>query len=258
MKESMVRYDFVGRAVFVTGGTSGIGLATARAFGRAGASVVVAARGVDRGEAARALLEGDGTPAAFAPVDVRDEASVAAAVDATRRRFGRLDFAFNCAGAGGDMAPLERADQGVWDDVMAVTARGTWLSMRHEIPAMLSCGGGAVVNMSSIYGMVGRAAHHAYVASKHAVVGMSRSVALEHATRGVRVNALCAGVTATSGMRQAEVMMPEVVRGLVAEHPMGRMASEEEVANAVLWLCSPGAGYVTGTAIAVDGGFLAA
>jgi NAD(P)-dependent dehydrogenase (short-subunit alcohol dehydrogenase family) len=156
------------------------------------------------------------------------------------------------------MAPLERADQGVWDDVMAITARGIWLSMRHEIPAMLASGGGAIVNMSSIYGLVGKAAHHAYVASRHAVVGMSRSVALEQATRGIRVNALCAGVTATAGMRQAETIMPEAVRALVAEHPMGRMASEEEVANAVLWLCSPGAGYVTGAAIAVDGGFLAA
>jgi NAD(P)-dependent dehydrogenase (short-subunit alcohol dehydrogenase family) len=258
MKASMVHYDFSGRVAFVTGGTSGIGLATARSFGRAGASVVVAARGADSGESARASLEADGISAAFVPADVRDEASVAAAVDAVRRRFGRLDFAFNCAGAGGDMAPLERADQGVWDEVMAVTARGVWLSMRYEIPAMVGHGGGAIVNMSSIYGVVGRAAHHAYVASKHAVVGMSRSVALEYAKRAIRVNALCAGVTATAGMRQAETMMPDIVRDLVAEHPMGRMASEEEVANAVLWLCSPGAGYVTGAAIAVDGGFLAA
>lgn len=258
MQASMVHYDFKGAVVFVTGGTSGIGLATARAFGRAGASVVVAGRGADRGERVRALLEADGTKAAFVGADVRDEASIAAAVDAVQRRFGRLDCAFNCAGAGGDMAPLERANQSVWDDVMAVTARGTWLSMRHEIPAMLASGGGAIVNMGSIYGVVGRAAHHAYVASKHAVVGLSRSVALEHATRGIRVNALCAGVTATAGMRQAETMMPDVVRDLVLEHPMGRMASEEEIANAVLWLCSPGAGYVTGAAIAVDGGFLAA
>jgi len=195
---------------------------------------------------------------AFVPTDVRDEASVAAAVDAAIRRFGRLDFAANCAGAGGDMAPLDRADQGIWDDVMAVNARGVWLSMRHEVRAMLASSGGAIVNMSSIYGAAGKAAHHAYVASKHAVIGMSRSVALEHAMRGVRVNAVCAGVTATAGMRQAEAIVPELVRELVAQHPMGRMASEDEIAGAVLWLCSPGAGYVTGAAIAVDGGFLAA
>src|SRR5271170_5229593 len=215
----MVRYNFEGRTVFITGGTSGIGLATARAFGRAGANVFVAARGTDAGEKARSRLAADGATATFVAVDVRDESSVAAGVQAALGRSGRLDFAFNCAGAGGDMAPLERADQGVWDDVMAVTARGVWLSMRHEIPAMLASGGGAIVNMSSIYGRVGRAAHHAYVASKHAVVGLTRSVALEHATRGVRVNALCAGITATSGMLQAEAAVPDVVRGLVEEHP---------------------------------------
>jgi NAD(P)-dependent dehydrogenase (short-subunit alcohol dehydrogenase family) len=140
---------------------------------------------------------------------------------------------------------------------MAVNARGVWLSMRHEIRAMLACGGGAIVNMSSIYGEAGKAAHHAYVASKHAVIGMSRSVAIEHAVRGVRVNAICAGVTATRGMREAEAVVPEIVRELVAQHPMARMASEEEIAGAALWLCSPGAAYVTGTALAVDGGFLA-
>jgi NAD(P)-dependent dehydrogenase (short-subunit alcohol dehydrogenase family) len=133
-----------------------------------------------------------------------------------------------------------------------------WLAMRYEIPEMLASGGGAVVNMSSVYGAAGKAAHHAYVASKHAVIGMTRSVALEYAARGVRVNAICAGVTATTSMRQAEDAMPGAVRALVAEHPMGRMASEDEVANAVLWLCSEGAGFVTGAPIAVDGGFLAA
>jgi A-factor type gamma-butyrolactone 1'-reductase (1S-forming) len=193
----------------------------------------------------------------FVPLDVREEGSVTAAIDETLRLVGRLDFAVNCAGSGGDMAPLERTDQAVWDDVMAVNARGVWLSMRHEIPAILASGGGAVVNISSIYAVAGRAAHHAYVASKHAILGMTRSVALEYATRGVRVNTVCAGVTRTAGMRHAERVVPDVVAELVAEHPMKRMASEDEVAHAVLWLCSEGAGYVTGAPLYVDGGFLA-
>lgn len=256
----MIAHDFSARTVFISGGTSGIGLATARAFGRAGANVAVAARGVEAGERARATLEADGASAMFASLDVRDDSSVQAAIAATRARFGRLDVAVNCAGAGGDMAPIERSDQNVWDDVMAVNARGVWLCMRHAALAMLesSARGGAIVNVSSIYGLAGKAAHHAYVASKHAVVGMTKSVAIELAPRGIRVNALCAGVTATASMREAERAVPQLVQALVAEHPMNRMATEDEIAQAILWLSSPAAGYVTGAAIAADGGFLAA
>lgn len=254
----MIRYDFSGRVALIIGGTSGIGLATARGFARAGAGVVVAARGEDAGRAACAALEAEGARALFVQTDVREEASVARAVDGAVKHFGRLDFAVNCAGHGGDMAPLESTNQDVWDSVMAINARGVWLGMRYELPAILASGGGAIVNMSSIYGAAGKAAHHAYVASKHAVVGMTRSVALEYASRGVRVNAICAGVTRTPGMRQAEAFVPELVRDLVAQHPMGRMATEEEIAGAVLWLCSDSAGYVTGTPLSVDGGFLAA
>jgi NAD(P)-dependent dehydrogenase (short-subunit alcohol dehydrogenase family) len=253
----MISYDFSGKVVFITGGSSGIGLAVAQAFGLAGACVSLVARGAEAGERARAALEREGAAALFIPADCREEDAVAAAVARTLSRFGRLDFACNAAGIGGDFAPLEHARQNVWDDVMALNARGVWLSMRHEIAAMLPTGG-AIVNMSSVYGLAGKAAHHAYVASKHAVIGLSRSAAIEYATRGIRVNAVCAGVTATASMRQAEVAAPELVRALVTQHPMGRMASEEEIAGAVLWLCSEGAGYVTGTALAVDGGFTAA
>jgi NAD(P)-dependent dehydrogenase (short-subunit alcohol dehydrogenase family) len=254
----MTSHDFSGRVVFITGGTSGIGLATARAFARSGARVVVTSRNEQAGREACATLERDGAEALFVRTDVREEELVARAIEQTVERFGRLDFAFNCAGVGGDMQPFERANQEVWDDVVATNMRGTWLCMRYEIPAMLASGGGAIVNMSSIYAMAGKAAHHAYVASKHAVLGMTRSVALEYAGRGIRVNAVCAGVTATAGMCQAEAAFPELVHALVAQHPMGRMASEAEIAEAVLWLCSAGAGYVTGTPLAVDGGFLAA
>lgn len=254
----MINFDYSGRVAFVTGGTSGIGLATARAFARAGASVAVVARGEDAGRAACALLEAEGARALFVPTDVTDEASVARAVGTAVEQLGRVDFAVNSAGAGGDMAPLERTNQDVWDQVMAINARGVWLAMRYEIPAMLATGGGSIVNLSSIYGIAGKPAHHAYVASKHAVLGMTRSVALEYASRGIRVNAICAGVTRTPAMEQAERFAPEIVQQLVAQHPMARMASEEEIASAVLWLCSEGAGYVTGAPLSVDGGFLAA
>ena len=254
----MIRHDFSGRVAFIIGGTSGIGLATAHAFARAGASVAVAARTVAAGREACEALGRAGGKTLFVPTDVRDESSVAQAVEQVVKHLGRLDFAVNCAGAGGDFAPLEKTNQQVWDDVMAINARGVWLAMRYEIEAMLKSGGGAVVNMSSIYGLAGKAAHHAYVASKHAVVGMTRSVSLEYATRGIRVNAVCAGVTRTPGMRQAELALPELVQALVNQHPMQRMATEEEIAQTALWLCSDGAGYITGVPLPVDGGFLAA
>lgn len=251
----MITYDFRGKVALITGGASGIGLATARAFVDAGASVVIAARSEARGSQACGTL---GKNALFVATDVRSEFAVAALVERTVAGFGRLDYAFNCAGVGGDFAPLERASQEVWDDVMAVNARGVWLCMRHEIPAMLAAGGGAIVNMSSVFAAVGRPAHHAYVASNHAVLGTTRSVALEYATRGIRVNALCAGVTRTESMQKAEIVLPELVSGLVAQHPIGRMASEAEVAGAVLWLCSDASSYTTGAPLFVDGGFLAA
>ena len=256
----MITYNLSDKVALVTGGTSGVGLATALAFARAGAKVVIASRSEESGRRACATIKKkSGASVLFLRTDVRDEASVARATVASVLHFGRLDFAFNAAGCAGVMAPLKQLSQDVWDDVMATNARGVWLAMRYEIQAMLRCGeGGAIVNMSSIYGFAGKPAHHAYVTSKHAVLGMTRSVALEYATRGIRVNALCAGVTATSGMREAEAAMPEIVSDLVAQHPMGRMANEMEIASTVLWLCSEGAGYITGVPVAVDGGFLAA
>lgn len=253
----MIRYDYTGRVALVTGGSSGIGLTTALSFARAGASVVIAARGAQAGEEACAAIAATGAQTAFVRTDVRDEASASNMVRQTIDRFGRLDYAINCAGIGGDMKPLEQTDQTVWDDVMAVNVRGVWLSMRYAIPAMLPTGG-AIVNVASIYSTVGRAAHHAYVASKHAVLGLTRSVALEYATRNVRVNAITAGITGTAAMRAAEAAMSALVKGLVDEHPMRRMATEEEIAGAALWLCSSAASFATGAAFGIDGGFQAA
>jgi len=253
-----IRYDFSNRAALVIGGTSGIGRAAALGFARAGANVTVAARGEDAARRTCEALTAAGAQAHYVLTDVREEASVARAVGRAVERFGRIDYAVNCAGAPSDLAPLESVNQQVWDDIMAVNARGVWLGMRSEIPAMLTTGGGTIVNLASIYSLAGKRAHHAYVASKHAVLGITRSVALEYATRGIRVNAVCAGITRTAGMDQAEKVVPELVQALVAEHPIGRMATEEEIAAAVLWLCSDASGFVTGAPVNVDGGFLAA
>jgi NAD(P)-dependent dehydrogenase (short-subunit alcohol dehydrogenase family) len=254
----MITFDYSGKVALVTGGATGIGLATARGFVQAGAHVVLASRDENAGREACAQLARSGGSTLFVATDVRCESEVAALLARVLEHYGRLDYAFNCAGIGGDFAPLERTSQAVWDDVMAVNLRGAWLCMRHEIAAMRAAGGGAIVNMSSIFAAAGKPAHHAYVASHHAVLGLTRSVALEYAARGIRVNAVCAGVTRTASMVEAESALPELVSALVAQHPMGRMASESEVASAVLWLCSQQAGFVTGTALAVDGGFLAA
>jgi A-factor type gamma-butyrolactone 1'-reductase (1S-forming) len=253
----MIRYDFEGRVALITGGTSGIGGATALAFAQAGARVVVSSRSAEAGRATCEALDQSGSRALFVQADVRDEGSVAALVQQCIARFGRLDCAVNCAGAGGDMQPVERADQRVWDDVLATSLRGVWLSMRYELPALLSSGGGAIVNLGSTYSTAGRAAHHAYVAAKHGVLGLTRSVALEYASRNVRINALCPGVTRTASMIAAEVVVPELVQAVVEEHPIGRMAEEHEVAAAALWLCSDASRYVTGAPLFVDGGFSA-
>jgi NAD(P)-dependent dehydrogenase (short-subunit alcohol dehydrogenase family) len=243
------------KVAFITGGTSGIGLATARAFAREGARVVISGRDETRGREAEKSV---GEACVFLRADVADEASIAEAVRQVVERFGRLHFAINAAGHGGDLLPLERTSQEVFDEVFRVNARGVFIAMRHEVNAMLAGGGGVIVNVSSVYGMVGKPSHHAYVASKHAVIGMTRSVALEYAQRGIRVNALCPGVTRTPSMAAAEAAHPALVDALVGAHPMGRMATEEEIAQSALFLCSDGAGFVTGSALAVDGGLLAA
>ncbi len=257
VRTKCVEYDFSRSVVLIVGGTSGIGRATAAAFGQAGARVVITGTEEGRAECVCGELMAVGIEADYQSVDVRDESSVKSAVDRTVARFGRLDIAVNNAGIAGDGASLDDARQDIWDDVMAVNARGVWLGLRYQIPAMLRTGKGAIVCASSVYGLRGRAAHHAYVASKHAVIGLTRSVALEYAARGIRVNALCAGATRTRAMRAVEKKVPDVVEALVAEHPIGRMADEDEIAAATLWLCSDAASYVTGCALSVDGGFLA-
>lgn len=252
----LVPADFAGRVALVTGGASGIGRAAAERFAARGARVVV----VDRDETGGAdtvtrITERGGT-AMFLAVDVTEPGRVIDMVATAVEEYGRLDCAFNNAGMPGTYAGL--ADQRLedWERTLAVNLTSVFLSMQAEIPALLDVGGGAIVNTASAAGLMGFANLPAYVASKHGVIGLTKSVALEYAAHGIRVNAVCPGSIRTpmlAGFAGSE----QALDGMGRMQPIGRLGTPEEVADAVLWLCSDGASFVTGHALAVDGGVLA-
>lgn len=248
---------FAGKVVLVTGAAGGIGRAVALAFGRAGAAVVVADVSVDGGHATAAAIVQQGGKALFVPVNVTRAQEVAALVDKTVHHYGRLDCAVNCAGVQDEAARLADIEEEDYDRVMDVNVKGVWLSMKYQILQMAKAGGGAIVNISSAYGQVGAPAQSVYAASKHAVAGLTRSAALECAKEGIRVNAVCPGAVRTPMLARAIAGEPSIDKKLRAAHPMGRFAEPAEVANAVLWLCSEGASFVTGHELSVDGGFTA-
>jgi NAD(P)-dependent dehydrogenase (short-subunit alcohol dehydrogenase family) len=244
---------FVGQVVIVTGGASGIGRATVLAFAREGARVIVADRDASQGESvAEEVRRADGQ-AWFHGVDVADGASVRALVETTVAREGRLDVAFNNAGiniSGKSLADVEDAD---FDRVLAVNLRGVFLCMKYEIRAMLSTGGGAIVNTASVGAHVGAPQIPAYVASKHGVLGLTRSAAIEYAASGIQINAVSPGATATP-MLEEWMKDPKVLEYMAKQSPIGRIAAPEEVAQAVLFLASSEASFVAGHALVVDGG----
>lgn len=252
-----VSYDFSSRVAFVTGAASGMGAATARAFAASGASVVVA----DLDETAVAALveeiRGAGGEALGVTVDVTDEQSVAQAVAATVERYGRLDVAFNNAGIMPPLADAADEDGDVHDRVTAVNLRGVWASMKHELAQMREQGSGAIVNCSSIGGLVGGDGRASYHATKHGVIGLTKSVALQYGRRGIRVNAVCPGTIQTP-MVDRMVTEGQLDRDAATTGtPLRRLGRPEEIAASVLWLCSDGASYVTGVALPVDGGLAA-
>ncbi|GAB4569449.1 MAG: SDR family oxidoreductase [Haliangiales bacterium] len=256
--KSKMSIDFSDNIAVVTGGTSGIGRATAMAFAASGASVAVAARRTTEGEETAHQITALGGDAIFVQTDVCQAEQVERLVKSTVDHFGGLHLAFNNVGVGGDMKTLEETSVEVWDEVIATNLRSVFLGLKFQAPAIAASGGGAIVNMSSVYGAAGKSAHHAYVASKHGVIGLTRSAALELAPKGIRVNAICPGATSTAAMQMAQEHYPQVVDELVAAHPMQRMATEAEVAAGVLWLCSSDAAFMTGHPLAMDGGYLAA
>ncbi len=246
-----------GKVAIVTGASAGIGHATALAFAREGAAVVVADIDGDRGEKTAVEIEGIGAEAIFARADVSSADDVAALVARTVERFGRLDFAFNNAGVEGAPAPTAECTLDNWSRTIAINLTGVFLCMREEIPKMLLTGGGAIVNNSSVAGLVGFAGIPAYTASKHGIVGLTKTAAIEYATQGIRVNAVCPGVIQTEMITRFTHGDPDAAAQLLHTEPIGRLGRPEEIADTVVWLCSEQASFVTGQALAVDGGFVA-
>jgi NAD(P)-dependent dehydrogenase (short-subunit alcohol dehydrogenase family) len=251
------RYDFTGQIALVTGASSGMGLATAQAFAQAGAAVALADINHDALRAATDDLTAAGHQALAITCDVSPEDEVAAMVETTVATFGRLDMAFNNAGI--QAPPTDAADETAdsFDRVNAINLRGVWACMKHELRQMRGQGSGAIVNCSSLGGLVGLPGRAAYHASKHGVIGLTRSAALEYAPRGIRINAICPGTIetpmVTDMINKGELSIPEAV----ANQPIGRLGRADEIAAAVLWLSSPAASLIIGVALPVDGGYTA-
>jgi len=246
-----VRFDFTGKTALVTGAGSGIGRATALAFADAGAAVAIADINVDGGEQLVADIRGKGGSAAFFHVDVADEASVQALVAGVVEHFGRLDIAHNNAGIEADIVPLAELSSDNWRRVIDVNLSSVFYCLKAQIPAMLSAGGGAIVNTASASGLIGGYRLGCYTASKHGVIGLTKAAAIDYADKGIRINALCPGPIDTPFL--ASLPQPMKDR-LLFGTPIGRLGQPEEMARSVLWLCSDDARYVVGHALAVDGG----
>ncbi len=244
------------RVALVTGGGSGIGRSTALAFAEEGAKVVVADVMVEGGEETVKMIKEAGGEAMFVKTDVSKAKEVEALVQKAVDEYSRLDCAFNNAGIEGEISSLQEQSEENWDRVISINLKGVWLCMKYEIPQMLKQGSGAIVNTSSIAGLTGQGTI-AYGASKHGVVGMTKVAALENATTGIRVNAVCPAAIHTSMVEKVMSSDPSIKAYIENMQPMGRVGQPEEVSQAVVWLCSDAASFTTGHALPIDGGLMA-
>jgi NAD(P)-dependent dehydrogenase (short-subunit alcohol dehydrogenase family) len=249
--------ELEGKVGLVTGGTSGIGRETALLFAKAGVKVVVAGRREREGNETIELVRAAGGEGLFQKADVSKASEVEALIQKAVERFGRLDVAFNNAGIEGVWVPIVRQSEEDWDRTININLKGVWLCLKYEIQQMLKQGGGgAIVNMASVTGLVGGAGAAAYSASKHGVVGLTKSAALETARSGIRINAVCPAVIETP-MGERLFGAPAVHKSVVGLHPIGRFGRPAEIAQAVVWMCSDRASFMTGQSLILDGGFLA-
>ncbi|MGR8950042.1 MAG: SDR family oxidoreductase [Gammaproteobacteria bacterium] len=252
-----MKHDFNEQAVLITGAASGIGQATAIAFAAAGAKVALSDVDQDGLERTREAIISQRGQCFVNVCDVTDESSVKRLVTETVENFGQLDIAFNNAGVGGEMSKTADQTKDAWQRVIDINLTGVWLCMKHELQAMLAGHGGSIINTASVAGLVGMHSAPAYCAAKHGVVGLTKNAALEYAKSNIRINAVCPGGVRTNMTEQAEEMYPGFLSKLAKHEPMGRLAEPSEIADAVLWLASSGATFMTGHALAVDGGFVA-
>ena len=245
---------YTGKVAFVTGAANGIGRATALAFAREGAGVVVADVSEQGNQETARMIEKQGGRTLAVRCDVSRVEDVRAALDKTVETFGRLDFAFNNAGIEYTIQPVDEITEGEWDRIIDIDLRGVFLCMKHEIPLMLKQGGGAIVNTSSGAGVKGFKGGAAYVAAKHGVVGLTKAAALDYAPSNIRINAVCPGIIDTPMMDRFSGGTAEGRQAVIAQEPIGRMGTPEEIAATVVWLCSDAAAFVVGHAMVIDGG----
>jgi len=248
---------FLNKVAIITGASFGIGRATAIAFAQRGAKLVLADWKEDPEQQTMKQVKALDADAMFVRCDVSKASDVQHLIDSSMTTYGRLDYAFNNAGIEGAQAITHECSEENWDNTIAVDLKGIWLCMKYEIPQMLKQPGSAIVNCSSVAGLVGFARLPAYVASKHAVLGLTKTAALEYATQGLRVNAVCPGVIHTAMIDRITGNDEKVEKQFTELEPVGRMGTPQEIAEAVVWLCSGASSFATGVALPVDGGFVA-